>query len=158
MEPLRELVRLERCGTWLSRRLRDLGLESAVPPPFGEWLARQARAGAARTLLIHARAMEVARWLAAAEWLGGPEPSVAVAGGVGPFDLERALRWRYTAARGAMGRPRLMEKLVDEATRAEAVLPLGLCAPGTPLAGRVRRRMATTGARSLYLVWRRFHP
>jgi hypothetical protein len=94
-------------------------------------------------------------WLGAATWLaGGARLPAELEAGRWAFDLPRAMRWRYLACRTAVGRPRLLEKLVDEATRAEARLPLASPQPGTPLFPRTRRQIATSLARSGYLAWR----
>jgi Uncharacterised nucleotidyltransferase len=94
-------------------------------------------------------------WLAGAAWLaGGAEVPEGLRAGRWAFDLPRAMRWRYLACCAAVGRPRLLEKLVDEATRAEARLPRAGTRPGIPLLPGTRRRIATTLARGGYLAWR----
>ena len=60
---LNSLVALERCGTWLLRRLGEIGVEQHVEQRFREWLVAEARAGAARNMLIESRAMTLAHWL-----------------------------------------------------------------------------------------------
>jgi hypothetical protein len=93
-------------------------------------------------------------WFAAAAWLAGISLPAALQAGGKAFNLERALRWRYTACRLAGPRRRVTEMLVDEATRAEAGLGMAQCLAGTPLPLRARRRIATTLARAGYLGWR----
>jgi hypothetical protein len=93
-------------------------------------------------------------WFAAAAWLAGVSPPAALHAGPRVFDLERALRWRYAVCQAAGSRPRVMARLIDEATRSEAGLGMARCLPGTPVALRSRRRIATTLARAGYLAWR----
>jgi len=63
VDQLPALVQMERCGTWLLRRLREIGADQVIKPEFMTWLVEQSRAGAARNLLVDARAMELGRWL-----------------------------------------------------------------------------------------------
>jgi hypothetical protein len=93
-------------------------------------------------------------WLAAAAWLAGVRLPAELDAGPGAFDLERALRWRYSVCRSVGSRPRVLARLLDEATRSEAGLGMARCLAGTPLPQRVRRRTATTLARCAYLAWR----
>lgn len=96
----------------------------------------------------------MAAWLGAAAWLASARTPVMLERRHHPFDLERAIRWRLAILRRAGDRPRVIEKLVDEATRAEAGLgPPGTVA-GTPLALRTRRAVACAMARWTYLTWR----
>jgi hypothetical protein len=64
------------------------------------------------------------------------------------------LRWRLAAWRRAAERPRLLEKLLDEGTRAELFLPMQEQVEGIGSGHRVRRRGATVVARSIYYAWR----
>jgi hypothetical protein len=93
-------------------------------------------------------------WFAAAAWLAGVRLPAELDAGPGAFDLERALQWRYLVCRSVGSRPRVMARLLDEATRSEAGLGMAQCRAGTPLPRRARRRIATTLARCGYLVWR----
>lgn len=94
-------------------------------------------------------------WLGAAAALTGrrlpPELS-----GVAPFELSRALRWRLTAHRRLSRHPRVVEKLVEEGTRAEIGWPVMRAVPGTAPAVRLRRRLSALAARGGYRAWRIF--
>ena len=63
---LDRLVTFEGCALWLWRRLRELGAAAAPPPELRDWLAREARARAARNLLVDAQADAVVSRLGAA--------------------------------------------------------------------------------------------
>ncbi len=94
------------------------------------------------------------RWLAAgAELAGRPLPE-SIGAPPRPFPALRMLRWRLAAFRKAGERPRLLEKLLDEGTRAELSLPMQEQVAGTGSRLRFRRRSATVVARSLYYAWR----
>lgn len=60
---LDRLVTFEGCGLWLWRRLRELGAAAAPPAELRDWLAHEARARAARNLLVDAQADVVVRRL-----------------------------------------------------------------------------------------------
>lgn len=96
------------------------------------------------------------RWLGTAFWLAGaPAPvGFALLERVVAFQLERVLRWRLSVLRHWTGRPRLQEKLLEEATRTEMGWPMVPAVPESPLPFRVRRRVAATIARAGYRSWR----
>lgn len=94
------------------------------------------------------------RWLgAAAELAGRPLPE-ALAPLPRPFPLLRILRWRLAVWRRTAERPRLLDKLLDEGTRAELHLPMQEQVAGIGPGQRLRRRSATMVARSFYYLWR----
>lgn len=94
------------------------------------------------------------RWLAASADLAGRPLPENLAPIPKAFPLLRMLRWRLAAWRRAAERPRLLEKLLDEGTRAELALPMQEQVAGIGSGQRVRRRSATVVARSLYYAWR----
>lgn len=93
-------------------------------------------------------------WLGAAAQLGGFPLPAAVGGGVPPFDLAKALRWRLAVLRRLHDRPRLIERLVESSVRVE--LGEGIVVPVefTTSLARGRRRLASAAARFAYRVWR----
>jgi hypothetical protein len=94
------------------------------------------------------------RWLAAGADLAGRPLPEQLAPLPKPFPVLRMLRWRLAAWRRAAERPRLLEKLLDEGTRAELFLPMQEQVEGIGSGHRVRRRGATVVARSIYYAWR----
>ncbi|HTO73556.1 MAG TPA: nucleotidyltransferase family protein [Gemmatimonadales bacterium] len=94
------------------------------------------------------------RWLTAGAELAGRPLPPSITQVPRPFPLLRVLRWRLAALRRAGERPRLLEKLLDEGTRAELRLPMQEQVAGIGSGLRVRRRSATLVARSIYYAWR----
>jgi hypothetical protein len=60
---LDHLVMFESCGSWLFRRLRQIGVLDSVDPGFAEWLADLAREETARNMIVDAEARAVAMLL-----------------------------------------------------------------------------------------------
>ncbi len=91
-------------------------------------------------------------WLGAAEWLAGRQRVLDMPRT--PFDLGRTLRWRLAVHRHGVGYPRVVDKLIEEGTRAEVGWPIVPGVRGTSPVVRLRRRLAALAARGAYRAWR----
>lgn len=132
-------------------RLRYL-LDASVVLASGEPVAWDTVAERLQSSEVPSRELSLA-WLGAAASLAGCTLPPDL-GGVAPFALGRALRWRLAVLRRSAGYPRAAEKLVEEGTRAEIGWPLLPGVPGTSAAVRLRRRSASLAARGVYQAWR----
>ena len=93
------------------------------------------------------------RWLDAAAQLAGVDIPPGILGGVAPYDVVHALRWRLNVLR--QRRPHgLGGRLLEEGTRRELGYPLAPKAPNTGIYKRTRRRLGGLAARMIYNVWR----
>jgi hypothetical protein len=63
-EGLDHLVVFESCGSWLYRRLRQIGAVPGLDPDFRDWLAELTREETARNLIVDAEARAIAVMLA----------------------------------------------------------------------------------------------
>lgn len=97
----------------------------------------------------------VLTWLGAAARLAGYTLPEELARAV-PFDTPRVLHWRLNVHRRWAHHPRMVEKLIEEGTRAEVGWPIMPAVRGTSPAIRLRRRLAAMAARATYRVWRIF--
>jgi hypothetical protein len=91
------------------------------------------------------------RWLESAAWLA--EKKLPGNDALAEVSLPRLLRWRYLVLERFSDHPRMMDKLLDEATRAEARFPLTPTVTGSSPVKKVRRRAAALGARLAYVAW-----
>jgi hypothetical protein len=94
-------------------------------------------------------------WLGAAARLAGHALPSELPHAV-PFDTARALHWRLNVHRRWAHHPRMVEKLIEEGTRAEVGWPIMPGVAGTSPAIQLRRRLAAVAARATYRVWRMF--
>jgi hypothetical protein len=101
---------------------------------------------------------QVVRWLGCAARLAGATVPPELVGDAEEYPLEMVLRWELAVLQhAAIGRA-ATEKLLEEATRCEAGLPLTPAVRSRALPIRWRRRVAAAGARGMYLLWRTLIP
>jgi hypothetical protein len=130
---------------WRLRFWLDAATAMAVEPP--DWDVIAVRLGGPES-----PGPTAALWLDAAAALAG----VVLPPAIAPrrYPLERMLTWRVSVyGRRALGRA-LREKLIDEATRAEAGIGLAPAVAGRGVTLHARRRLATIAARLGYALWR----
>ena len=89
-------------------------------------------------------------WLVAAAELAGVVPALSGPG----FSVRRALGWRLAVVRHCGGRPRTVQTLFEEGTRAELGLVRRPALAASPAYVRTRRRATALVARLLYRAWR----
>jgi hypothetical protein len=92
-------------------------------------------------------------WLAVAARIAGTDVPPAIAPPA-PFALERLVSWRLEVVSHTRTPTGWTEKLLDEATRAEAGLGLAPLVSGRAWPVHVRRRSASLFARTAYAAWR----
>ena len=92
------------------------------------------------------------RFLGAAAWLAGTEVPAPLAPRI-PFDLTPLLKWRGMVLESSLS-DAVKERLLEEATRVEAMLPLTPAVADRGSLRGIRRRVSSAVARLCYAAWR----